>query len=558
MTGATDHLPDWGQPTDAGGVLGYLAQGAARVLVLPDALVLATGPDGRPEFRLSAVRPVMPTASQPGYGRLELRLALRSAAALPDGRVQAAPALRGWLVLGARALDLPPELQAPLELRCSGIGAADLSLPLHAESVGFVERALAEGALPVLARADLEVAGLARRVPGRLTVDHARLAAFLADGVSRDAVRQALATDPVALGVRIDSADPLAVEAATDHLCARMAGGPMRPTAEGLVLVWDERIARSGQSGFDLSQAVLATRVVQLVLDPFAEARRLAGGPSLVRRVTTSPLQAGQHRVRLSANLPRPLVGPLAVGARLVFPARPPARTHEVREDVAFADDAPVDRVVRLSPSEPLAWQVEATVWLPTPDGRGAALVLGPRIDGTGPEIELSPQDFPLSITRIAASDAVLALGQVELVAGAAGVLARLMAGTPEVAIALPGPGSVAARVVAPDGQALELAPRDGDRRIELADLAGYGPRVTEISVDFPAGLFLRALDLQVGDGPVQVLAFTPARPVRRFDWFCANPFLPGLTWRWHDGGNDFAPVSSDRLTLHASEGVVA
>jgi hypothetical protein len=555
-----DHLPDWGQPVDAGGMTGFRGHGTRRVLVLPEALVLATGIDGQPEFRLTAVRPMVPGPGQTAQGRLEMALALRSARTSADGLVQAIPAQRGWLVLGAEALDLPGELRAPLELRCSGIGAAELSLPLRPEGLGFVEQALAEGALPVLARADLEVAGIACRAKGRLVVDHARFAAFLAEGRSANDLRAALERDPLALGVEIVSDDPMAVAAAADQLCARMAGGPMRVGADGLVLVWDARIAPVGRSTLDLSQAVVVSRVVQLMLDPFAEARRLAGAASLIHRVTTAPLQAGQHRLTLAANLPRPLAGPLAVGARLVVPAHPPARMHEVREDVEFAVAEPVQRVIRLSPTEAVAWQVEATVWLPTPDGRGARLAFGQQLEGGGPDVDLGPQDFPLHFSRVAASEALLALARVELVLTGGGLTATavLDALTPQVALALPEAGQIVAQVVAPDGQALVLPQRPaGDWRIELADLPGYGPRITEITVEFPPSVALRAVEVRVDDGTSQPLSFTPARPQRRFDWFCANPFQPGLSWRWQ-GEGEFVAVKGDRLSLHATEGMLA
>jgi hypothetical protein len=555
-------LPDWGQPADAGAVTGYLGHETGRLLVLPDALVLAQGPDGQPEFRLSAVRPMVPTPGQQGHGQLEMALALRSGAASPDGLVQAVPALRGWLVLSAEALDLPDELRAPIDLRCSGTGAADLSLPLHPEGVAFIERVLVEGALPVLARADLEIAGVARRVAGRITVDHAALSAAVLAGLAPQDLRAGLERDPSAMGVRIDSDDPFAVEAAVDHLRAQLCGGPMRPGPDGLLLVWDGAVPTTGRSVLDLSTAVMATRQTQLLLDPFAAARRLAGQGALVHRVTTAPLQAGQHRVSLGANLPRPLAGPLSVGARLVIPPRPPVRMHEIREDVEFADNAPVSRVLRLAPNESLAWRVEGTVWLPTPDGRGAALTVGPMIEGTGPEIELRPHDFPLGFVRIAASAALLAVASVGVTLRSEGLTARavLTSAAPETALALPGTGVISARIFTPEGQVLDLPTQPArDWRIELADLPGYGPRATEITVGFPPDLPLRALDLRVGGGAVQTLAFTPARPTRRFDWFCPDPFRPALAWRWHDQPSaDFLPVTGDRLDLNANEGEVA
>lgn len=551
-------LPDWGHPLDIDGTTGFAADG--RVLVLPEALVLARDPDGLPDFRLSAVRPVLPREGDRGHGRLEMGLALVSRRATADGRVAAAPALRGWLWLAAQALDLPEALRAPVKLGCTGTGAVALSLPLRPEGLGFVERMLAEGALPVLARAELEVAGIARRVPGRAVVD---LAPFLAalDAMTPEALRAALLRDPAALGVTLDSADPMAAEAAADHLRAVLCEGPLRAGATGLLLAPRPDLSPQGRAVLDLSQPVMATRIVALQLDPFAAARALSGGASLIHRVTTAPLQSGQHRVTLAANLPLPLVGPLAVGARLVLPPRPPARPHEIREEVEFAEGRSVDRILRLAPTEPLAWQVEAAIWWPTPDGRGAELRHGSPRQGEGPEVDLSPGDFPMAIARVAASPALLRLAGVAVTTRAAGLTARAVLSTarPAVALALPQAGLLSAEVLAPDGRRIDLPSRPaGDWRIELADLPGYGPRQLVIRLAFPPGLALRAIDLRGGEGPVQTLAFTPAQAERRFDWFCADPFGPGLAWRWHDAGGAFSPVGGDRLDLQAGAGVEA
>jgi hypothetical protein len=209
-----------------------------------------------------------------------------------------------------------------------------------------------------------------------------------------------------------------------------------------------------------------------------------------------------------------------------------------------------------------LAWQVEGTVWLPTPDGRGAVLKAGSRVDGQGADVDLGPQHFPLNFTRVAASETLLALASVEVTLAVPGLVARarLTAEAPEVALALREAGTISGRIVPKVGEALDLPARPAaDWRIEMADLPGYGPRVTAITVGFPPDLLLRALDLRVGKGPVQTLAFTPSRPDRRFDWFCADPFAPGLEWRWHDANEaGFAPVAGDQLQLDAREGVVA
>jgi hypothetical protein len=549
--------PDWGQPKDADGVSGYRAHPSGRILVLPDRLALAQGPDGQPAFRLSGVRPEHLSPTQRGHGRLEMTLVLRADAASPDGRVQAVPALRGWLWLVSRALDLPEELRAPAELRCSGIGAADVSLPLRPEGFIFIERTLAEGAVPVLALARLEVAGIARAVAGKARVDHGALRAALASGLRADALSSELLRDAAALGVRIESADPFAAEAAADRIRAVLCDGPLRPTDDGLELVWSAAVPGAGETVLDLASTILATRVVTVQLDPFAEARQLANQEGLIRRVVTPTLRAGQHRLTFSANLPRPLVGPLAVGARLVVPPRPPQRNHELREDVEFADVAPVERIIRLAPNEPLNWRAEATCWVSEPDGRSAVLLSGPSVEGTGTEIDLGPQHYPLVFVRVAAGSALLDVAAAELTLGGGGrtAEARLTAKSPQVALALPDADTLAVRVVAPDGQAVNLERHPAeDCRIELTDLPGYGSRQTEISVSFPPNIPLRALELRSGDGSVQTLAFTPARPTRNFEWFCGNPFEPGLLWRWQ-GSGAFVPIEGDQLRLDAGHG---
>lgn len=548
---------DWGQPTEAGGVSGYRAHLSGRILVLPDRLTLAQGPDGSPAFRLSGVRPETLSPTRRGHGRLEMTLVLQADAARPDGQVQAVPALRGWLWLVSRALDLPEELRMPVELRCSGIGAADVSLPLRPEGFAFLERTLAEGTIPVLALARLEIAGIARAVPGKARVEHGPLRAALASDLRADVLSSELLRDPAALGVRIESADPFAAEAAADRIRAVLCDGPLRPTDDGLELVWSAAVPVAGETVLDLASPILATRVVAVQLDPFAEARRLANQEGLVRRVVTPNLRAGQHRLTFSANLPRPLVGPLAVGARLVLPPSPPQRNHELREDVEFADAAPVERLLRLAPNEPLNWRAEGTCWVSKPDGRGAVLLSGPSIEGTGTEIDLGPQHYPLVFVRVEAGAALLDLAAAELTLGGRGrtAAARLTAERPQVALALPDADTLAVRVVASTGQVVDLERRPAeDCRIELADLPGYGSRRTEISITFPPNSPLRVLELRSGDGSVQTLAFTPARPTRHVEWFCANPFAPGLLWRWQ-GGGAFVPITGDQLQLDAGQG---
>ena len=552
-------LPDWGAEVAGGGWAAFDAPG--RVLVLPDGLALGRDAAGAAAFHVSAFRPVVPEAGNRGYGRLDIGFRLVASRALPDGSVRTIPARTGWLRLSSEALALPDDLAGAVPLACSGTALAQLVLPLLAEGVARVERALASGALPILALADLEVAGIAARVPGRAVVDIARLRAGLAAGLTPDGLRLALEQDPAAFGVETD-----AVAAAADHIRATLCEAALALTDAGLVLRFAETGMATGRVTLDLSQPVIATRSLRLTLDPFAAVRDLGAPDRLITRTTTRKLAAGHHEVSLDANLPRPLVGPLTVGARLVVPPRPPIRMHEISEEVELTGET-VLRSLRLAPGEPLDWAVTGFAYMPTPDGRGVTMLTGPARTGSGPAVDLGPGDFPLRFVQVAAAPALLDRAALEVELAGAGLVARarLTLMQPEVTLALP-PGEALVRAVAvsPAGQRIALAARaPGDWRIEIADLDGYGPRVMDVTLRFPPDGALRAIDVLAEDADAadtQTFAFTPAAPTRRVRWLCRDPFRAGLRWRWHStaAAPFSAPVSGARLDIDAQQGAVA
>lgn len=557
-------LPDWGRPLDRGGGRAWAAfEADPGAVALPDTLMIADGPDGRPAFHLSAVRPLVPLPGRRGYGRLDIEFRLAATGAAADGTTRAAPALRGWLRLGAGALSLPEALTAPAELDCSGLGLARLVLPLASEEVTLIERAIEDGTAPVLATVDVEVAGVAARLPGRAMMDLARLRSALGNGTMMpSALAAALAADPAALGVALegglaDLPSHAVAAAVADHIRARLCAGPLRPAGDaGLALVMSETGIAHGTAVLDLSEPVMATRPLTIGLDPFAAARELAsargGVAALITRTRSAALQSGRHEIVIDASAPRPCAGPLALGASLAFPPRPPARTHEVREDFELpATGEGVSRQVRLAPTEPLAWALTGFAYWPTTDGRGVERLDGPRRDGEGARALLRPDSFPLSFFEVEAGAALLAGARVEVAAqGSRGqdggdparAAATLAAGAPRVALALPADARdpvLSADLVSRDGGArIALPPRPAsDWRIELSDAPGYGPRAVEIAVALPAGVPLLAVEVlaedSAPDAEPDTYAFTPSAPVRTHRWLCRDPFRPGLRWRW-------------------------
>lgn len=557
-------LPDWGRPLATGSWVAFESGDAA--LALPDTLAVATGPDGLPTFHLSAFRPLVPMPGRRGYGRLDLELRLDASRATPDGSVRAVPAQRGVLRLGSEALSLPADLEGATELDCSGLGLARLMLPLRSEGVAVIERALADGAAPLLATVDIEIAGVAARTDGRATVDIARLRAALAPGVTPAELAEGCAVDPAAFGITLSDVSPDVLPGAVgaavaDHIRAVLCDGPLRPRADGrLALVLAETGMATGTATLDLAEAISATRAQTIMLDPFAVARDLAasrgGVAALVTRSTSAMLQSGQHEIVIDAAIPRPCAGPLAFGARLVFPARPPARTHEVREDFELpADGTSVARRIRLAPNEPVDWTLTGYAFWPTADGRGVERLEGVARPGSDTRALLRPADFPLHYVEVEAGPALLALASVEVALGTAAT--TLTAAMPRTALAVPATADappLTATAVTRDGTRVALPPATGDRRFDLFDVPGYGARQVEIAVALPPGEALRAVEVladdAAGDDEAETYAFTPATPARTHRWFCRDPFRPGLRWRWRGDAAYSAPFTGPRLDL--------
>ncbi|MGV8989551.1 MAG: hypothetical protein ACOH2H_25360 [Cypionkella sp.] len=576
-------LPDWGQPIAASRPgesppLWQAFQTDGSALALPDALTIAVGPDGRPAFNLAGFRPLIPSPSRRGYGRLDVDFRLLASAATPDGAVRAVPALRGWLRLSSNALQLSPDMTGLSELSCSGIGLARLMLPLAAEGVALVERALASGATPILASVEIEVSGVAPRLPGHANVAIAALRAALSgNGMTLQDLTEAVFLNPGLVGIAVEDVPSdlparRVAEAVADHIRARLCDGPLRPRdGGGLALVLVQTGIATGTARLDLSEVLTATRALSITLDPFATARDLAaaagGLAALTTRTTTGTLQSGQYEISIDTSLARPCVGPLAFAGRLVFPPHPPERTHEVREDFELPDTgAGVVRQIRLAPNEALNWIATGIAICPTADGRGVNQLEGAARTGTGLRVLFGTADFPLHFVEVEAGAALLSLASVEVTMRGPGSQAQatLSLDAPRCALALPSAAdlTLSAVLAGPSG-ALPLTLPDrpaSDWRIELSDAPGYGARRIEIFVTLPEGVALCAIEILPEDAAPQdapeTLAFTPALTHRTYRWLCRDPFRSGLRWRWRrDPASSFSvPVTGELLTLGANE----
>ena len=98
-----------------------------------------------------------------------------------------------------------------------------------------------------------------------------------------------------------------------------------------------------GRATLDLGRSVVATRAVALAARPLPRGARPRRGHGRNRRAHRprrgAPLPTGRRRLTIDAGVRRPLAGPLALGATLSFPPRPPSRAHELRRDFELPAD---------------------------------------------------------------------------------------------------------------------------------------------------------------------------------------------------------------------------
>jgi hypothetical protein len=480
-------LPDFGAPLGGAGFQGYAAYEAAgfsasSTWVLPEALDVAERPDGAPDFALALVRRLPATGADDGYGALDLRLAPRYplAAALAERRATDPLATVQAALLGAgfarfhpagAGAPLPPELAAVLPIAWGGALPARWNLRLAVDTAELIRGALAAGTLLAAARIEVEVLGVAPRVPVVVRFDPAVLLPALATLAAETQASPQVPTTALAAGnpaspktpaplpvlppaaagpspvadagpriarsallgffLRPPQDLPLRIEgnleagdrqrfaeAMADRVRDRF--GAFAPAPETALAAAEPYLVLSlpgsstpvggGEIAWDLAQPLAVPRPWVFTLDPFAAASRAlrAGVGSVVRQVSVPAFQVGFHEVTVSANLPASRAGALAVGVTLRVPPNPPSRPGAVVQTIDIAP--PLDGGVsrlRLGPDEALAYT--ATPFVVTPTATGVQQIEGPPLERQGEWLPLGPDDFPVRWIGLATTTALAA-----------------------------------------------------------------------------------------------------------------------------------------------------
>jgi hypothetical protein len=584
-------LPDFQRPLQGSRFeIYYPYELAGGFVVASNALEIATTRADRPDFLLELVRGLSPALPPAPYAVLDFRLRARypaeEALALLRERHAGATVIPGGFRGGllrfqpaADTPDVPPDLVRPVSLTANGLGSVRCVRRLSRESAAVLEGAVRGDVLGLSAWAEMEMEGVAPRVPVRVSFDPAELLRALAALARHD-------SPPVITRVKLEeffdpdvTRLPLAIEGTVerdrrrdfvetmaDHV--RCYYGEFVPSTEvPLAACMALRMDR-GQPGrvtWDLTEPLSVPRVRVLSLDPFDAVRQLVaseGPAAFIRQTTVPPLDSGTRRIGVSANLPPRRLGVFTLGVHLSAPPRPPKRVQALNHTVELA--APADSataMLRMSPAEPLEYEYSTFAVIQ----RAAAverLEAAPRLH-RGETLDLGVDDFPVRFVGVEATPGLLALATAtgrcagETDRGPFELGFTLTAEQPSVAIAVPADGRVAPlefEVRARTGsRSLRLTlPASQGVQLDLPCLPEFGAHRIVIECDF-AGLptSLVAIDLtpegrEESLGAIETVVLTTAAPRKEWSYLAPSPFEAGYRYRHRANAGEPAEAWSD------------
>lgn len=575
----------------------------APAYMAPSSLDLARDSNGIPQVCLRVTRPVNPMLPPEPFAIFELRLkpvydfahgleVLRSR--VPQGRLEPVAFHSGYLRMTpqAEAAGFPGALASPVPLAWNGLDGARYDARLTLEGAAFVQSLLTERSLPVSARAEMEVLGVAQRVALRVRFDPSVLAKALAahadaEGrIPRERILGMLEIDPTSLGL-VPDGDPgerrqyaLAI---LDRIRSRMAAfvpapaeqtpaDPQAVASTYLALRQSAAETASGQSIWDLAEPEMTFRPLVLGMNPLDAARQAiatAGLQAIVPPpVIVPPIASGVHAIRITANLPENRAMVPVAGVSLHAPAAPPARP---QAQVASAELNPPDDaatvLLRLSPAEPLRYRYRTFVMIE--ETSGPRRIDGDEIDSSDERLRLSVDDFPIRLLVIEAERDLLELAEIAGSCRWSTGEVRFTIGPSDRDAAVPLPREAAEPLLEIQarpreaGIPLTLGPLPARSiRLGLPSFPEYGPHAIEVvcGFDAPGAAEIVAIDLvpegrEAEAGAAGTVALTRNQSRKEWRYIATSPFRPGYRFRvrsegeslpWSDPQSPFAPLQVD------------
>jgi hypothetical protein len=579
-------LPDFHQPIQGDGWQVFYPYEGGMFVLAPTAIELGDREDGQPDFTLTLVRGQNPDLPPKPYGLLDFRLQpcypivealteLRSRR--PDAMVQPAMFTAGFLRLypATTVEPIPEELKQPIPLAWNGLSAGRYSLRASAATITLLKTALTGSVLNLIAQAEMELVGVAPRLPLWVKFNPAilldQLATTLGDSQRRVASKDIVdcfmnhfnGTTLLPLEISGDIASVLPNDFAmtfTDWIRAHYGTFVPSPHFDrtGYLALAEGEPDRIKPEivEWDLSKPIQTTRTIELLLHPLEAARQIVAERSLdavFQEVIVPQMPTGALPIEVSANLPAARFGVLAIGVTLraapFLPYRPQAQV------VSTEFQPPYDRArlfLRLSPIEKPVYTFATYVVLQ--DAQGVRQLRSAEISHQGNQLALQPNQFPVSFIPISATRSLLEQGTVE------GICRwqegqNLKSQTFElnqqhsiIALTLPQAASE---------PTLEFTAYSLDRtrsisipsipasrhQLGLYSFLEYGSHQISIECEFDNQTTFYAIELLPEHSPeteVSLILLTPDHPRKTWSWLAKSPFYAGYRYRPHRSADHF------------------
>jgi hypothetical protein len=562
-------LPDFQRPlVEDGLTIFYPYEGDGRFLLAPDLLEIAEREDGRPDFMLQLVR------SKTQYGKLDFRLRprYRMGEGLALLRAHYPGAVLGPAIFSSGFLrfqfgtdigSVPQDLSKPVALAWNSLGVARFTVTLSPDSALLIKKGLQDDAFAMGAAAELELLGVAPRVPIRVTFDPARLLGAIATvcdrqhGIAQDDLASFFRQDRKNLPIEINGeieptiADEFA-SALADRIRTRFGTFSPSPSvmpAAYFLLAGPETVG-SGKFDWNLADPFATTRTHVLSLHPLETVHELVkneGTINVCREITVPPLPIGTFTVNVVANLYTERLNVVSVGVELRVPPHPPVRPQTVTATALLkppSDTASV--LLRLSPLEQLAYTY--TTYAVVSSARGIERLEGKPGQHMGDYLDLDSDDFPVSFCPVAAAPDLLEIATVHGVCrwNSAGLSNEqpfdLDDERPTLTLALPTNAEKATleiEAMARTGsKVLKLGPFPANTLcLDRFSFREYGPHKIDIECAFidATGIYVIEL-IPEGkpdvSGELTVLGFTRDQPKKEWTYFADSPFAAGYRYR--------------------------
>lgn len=574
-----DGWPDFGAPIAGGPSPIFAAYGGSPIArAFPDSLTVASNRDGAPDFELDLLRAAIPSPTSASQGMLRFRIATtcqleQCLAAVrvvaPRSTVASAAAIGGYArLVSAGTAVLGSDLGAVRYADWGNLETAQLVVPdLTAASVSLVKDALLASTLLIWARLELDIAGVATRVPVKATFSPKQLLSPILPATRRVAWADLVAglsrgATTLPLQLSGDASDPVKLGAALAERI-RMAWGQLAPSNDGATatIEFPESTPWPDSVMWDLSTVIESRRPVTLQLDPLMAPRALAAQGGIARLVverTGANVPTGVFEVSVWANLPERREAVAAIGVVLRAPAVPPARRQDVVKTVEL-DGNRGSTEIRLGAKESLAYT--ATPYVVLAVGGSVTRLEGASMSHDRSLLELGPDDFPVTFLPVSATPALLADASItaafairEATGAASTITVVLSAAQPATSVPLPAGTTATWTITATPiagGAPVVLGPLPATPlALAPTSFPGYGAHTITVAVDFAqAASQIVAIDLvsdeQVdSSAAVTTISFTPDAPTATWKYFARSAFRAGYRYRVFRSNGDPAPWS--------------